>query len=737
LGSGLQASGLPLIRLCRTPTVVVLALVGVLLHASSPVSAQDATPATLHIDVTDGTAPVAAERVRVSGREVPVDNAGRVVLQVVPGRFEMEVVAEGFAPQVLAVEAGPGATIPVHVELQPLEFEEAILVTATRTPSRLEDQPLRVEVIGREEIEEKALMTPGSVAMLLGETTGLRVQATAPSLGAATVRIQGLRGRYSQVLSDGLPLHGAQGDSFTLLQVPPLDLQQVEVIKGAASALYGTGALGGVVNLVSRRPAVRERQALVNATTLGGADVSLWVAEPPKGHWAWTLLGGANSQARQDLDDDGWTDVAGYRRGMVRPRVFWDDGAGRTVFVTGGLLSETRDGGTVDGGRAPDGSAFQEALDTIRGDAGLVSRLLVGGDKVLSLRGSFSFEDRDRRFGGVRERGSRRTEFVEASLQGVRGPHTWVVGGAWQQDAYRPSDLPQFTYTFDSPAAFVQDEVRFSPKASLSASVRLDAHSEYGALAAPRVSMLLRPSDQWTVRATGGMGAFAPTPFTEETDETGLSRVLPLDGLRAERAAGGSLDVSRTFDRRLEIVGTIFGSRVDHQLEQRVVGPEQVALVNADASTRTVGTELIARYRTPGFVAMLTHAWTRSREEDPDLGGLRAVPLTPANVVTFNVMWEGEQWGRFGIETYYIGRQPLEDNPYRAEGRQHVLFGALGERRLGRVRLFINAENIGNVRQTRWDPLVRPERLPDGRWTVDAWAPLDGVVVNGGVRFGF
>ena len=97
-------------------------------------------------------------------------------------------------------------------------------------------------------------MTPGSVAMLLGETTGLRVQTTAPSLGAANVRIQGLRGRYAQLLADGLPLYGAGGDSFSLLQVPPLDLGQVEVIKGAASALYGPAALGGVINLVSRRP---------------------------------------------------------------------------------------------------------------------------------------------------------------------------------------------------------------------------------------------------------------------------------------------------------------------------------------------------------------------------------------------------------------------------------------------------------------------------------------------------
>jgi iron complex outermembrane receptor protein len=404
------------------------------------------------------------------------------------------------------------------------------------------------------------------------------------------------------------------------------------------------------------------------------------------------------------------------------------------VFVTGGLLAERRDGGTVSGGVAPDGAPFVESLDTVRGDAGVVSRLLVGGECVLSLRGSFSAEDRRRQFGEVRERGTRRTWFAEASLQGARGPHTWVVGAAWQQDAYRPRELPQFAYTFDTPAVFAQDEIQVSPRVALSASARVDAHSEYGTLLSPRVSVLVRPSDAWTVRATGGTGAFAPTPFTEDTDETGLSRVRPLEGLRAERAAGASFDVTRTIGR-IEIVGTVFGSHVAHPLEQRVVGPELVELGNAESPTRTVGTELIARYRAPGVVAMVTHAWTRSTEQDPDGDGRRPVPLTPTNGVTFNIMWEGEKWGRFGIEAYFTGRQPLEDNPYRAESRPYLLVGALGERRVGRVRLFVNLENIGNVRQTRWDPLVRPARRPDGRWTVDAWAPLDGLVVNGGVRF--
>ena len=83
-------------------------------------------------------------------------------------------------------------------------------------------------------------MTPGDIAMLLNETAGLRVQVTSPSLGAASLRVQGLRGRYTQLLADGLPLYGGQSGSIGLLQIPPMDLGQVEIIKGVASSLFGS-----------------------------------------------------------------------------------------------------------------------------------------------------------------------------------------------------------------------------------------------------------------------------------------------------------------------------------------------------------------------------------------------------------------------------------------------------------------------------------------------------------------
>jgi iron complex outermembrane receptor protein len=706
-----------------------LALVLALLLPSA-VAAQ-----TLTVHVTRGGAPVADARVTSGQQTVRTNSLGLAVLDVPSLPIDIEVASDEFTSETIRVSSMPkDGRIEVVIDAA-ATFEEEIVVNAARSPTRIQDQPLRVEVIDREEIEEKALMTPGSVAMLIGETSGLRVQTTAPSLGAANVRIQGLRGRYSQMLADGLPLYGGQGDSFSMLQVPPLDLGQVEIIKGAASALYGASALGGVINLVSRRPTESGREVLLNQTSLGGSDATVWLADTRRSPWNWTLLGGFHRQGRRDLDDEGWTDVAGYERGMVRPRLFYSNGAGTTAMVTGGVIAESRRGGTVDDGVAPDGAPFAESLDTSRGDVGGVARWVAGSSGLMSVRGSLSLDSQDRVFGDARERGTRSTGFGEFSLQGTQSRHTWVVGAAYQHDGYDARDLPMFDYGFHTPAVFAQDEFGAGP-IRVSLSGRLDFHSEYGTLASPRGSLLWRPDSEWSVRVSAGGGAFAPTPFTEDTDETGLSRVEPLQGLEAERAWGGSVDVTRRVGG-LELTATVFASDVRHPVQLIEDTDGRFVFVNAGGPTRTAGAEALGRYRSGAFLAVATYAYLQSRELDEESGVRREVPLTPRHYAAMDVMWEAEEWGRAGVELYYVGQQSLEDNPYRTQGVGQFIFGALLEKRFERFRLFVNAENLGNVRQTSYDPLVRPERHPDGRWTVDAWAPLDGRVINGGIRVFF
>jgi iron complex outermembrane receptor protein len=692
---------------------------------------------TLIIETRSGPQGVAQAEIVIGDRVVLTDERGEAMTDLPAGEVTLTVRRLGFKTRMLTAQIMEGTTTRLTVELEPEVLKQEVTVTATRTEQRIEDTPIRVEVLEREEIEEKALMTPGDIAMLLNETSGLRVQVTDPSLGAANVRVQGLRGRYTQLLADGLPLYGGQTGAIGLLQIPPLDLGQVEVIKGVASALYGSSALGGVIDLISRRPENAEREVLFNQTSRNGTDVVLWLADSLKNNWQYTILGGGHHQRQQDIDGDGWADMAGYRRAIARPRLYWEDGTGRTLFITAGAMLEDRAGGTIGDATVPDGSPFPEELTTQRYDAGVVGRFLAGSN-VVSLRGSAMTQHHRHVFGPDVEPDRHHTLFGEVAINGSKGRHTWAAGSALQADMYRSEHVPRFDYTYVVPAIFVQDDYAFNPRFTLSGSGRFDFHSDYGTFFNPRVSALLRLPKNMTARLSAGTGVFAPTPFTEETEAVGLRNVLPLVGVEAERAWSASGDIGWR-NRNLELNATIFRSNVRDPIAVRLPdtagGPLEI--INSEGPIRTVGSEFLARIRSGDFVLTFNHTWIQSSEVDPNEPVREDVPLTPRHAAGFVGMWEKEDQGRVGIEIFYTGRQRLDHNPYRTESESYWIVGLLAEKRFGPVRLFINGENLTDRRQTRYDPLVRPQRHLDGRWTVDAWAQLEGRTINGGLRWTF
>ena len=705
--------------------VLLVIVVGALNARAAPQNA------AMRVEVRSAGVAVAGASVVFNGTSVQTDDRGVASVAVAPGPVEIVVIKEGLEPASLSVQLRAGEERTITVELQPQsEIAEHVTVSATRTERGIEDQPMRVEVLDRDEIEEKLMMTPGDIVMMLNEMGGLRVQATSPSLGAASVRIQGMRGRYTRFLFDGLPLSGEQVGGFGLLQVPPVDLGRVEVIKGVASSLYGAGAMGGVVNLVSRRPGSRsESQLLVNRSSRGATDVAFFQSAPVSERWGFSLLASGNGQQRFDVDDDRWADLPKYQRGVVRPRVFWDDKAGRSFFATVGLTVEEREGGTMpESVLGTTGEPYVEALDTGRLDAGFSFQTLVGGASVLSVRASMTHQRLDHGFGEIVERDRRVTGFAEAVVRRTFGRHTLVGGVALERDASQPIDLPQFAYTFTVPGVFAQDDVDLAKWLSVSASARLDAHSEYGTFVSPRISGLLKGGG-WTSRLSYGTGFFAPTPLTEETEAAGLSRLIIAAPLKAERGRSGSWDLSRSIGP-VSATLTLFASTIRDAVD--VERDDRFVLGNRSGQTRNRGVEALAIWHPENFSLVANYAFVRARE------GGEEVPLTPRHNVGIDGMWE---WpggaGRLGVEWYYTGVQRLDANPYRPESRPYSVFGVLVEKRIRRVRLFVNGENLTDVRQTRWDSLLRPARAADGRWTVDAWAPLDGRNINGGVRLSF
>jgi outer membrane receptor for ferrienterochelin and colicins len=614
---------------------------------------------------------------------------------------------------------------------------EDIVVQATRSGKRVGDEPIRVEVIDAEELAEKVRMVPGNIAMVVAETGGLQVQVTSPGLGSANIRVRGLDGRYTQLLADGLPLYGGQTPSLGILQIPPTDLGRVEVIKGAASALYGASALGGVINLVSRRPRwMPEAEFVANATSRDGQDLTGYAALPIGSAWGASLTGGVHRQSVKDLDADGWADIPGYRRATLRPRLFWDGDGGAKALLTAGYLTEDRTGGTLPGAVVPDGSPFAETQKTERLDAGFTGEWPIAGLGKLFVRASAMTQKTDRRYGTTRQNDRQSTLFGEVSMAGDAGRTSWVVGAALQSDRFRSADFPAFNYRYTVPGVFAQLEQTLGKTVTIAGSARLDAHSRYGTYLSPRLSLLYKPAG-WTVRGSLGRGFFAPTPFVEEIESAGLSRLAPLGDLKAEIADTASIDVGRTFGRT-ELNASVFASRVTNAATLVPAnGGGGVRIINGPGETRTRGVELQVRHRWRQLYLSASYVYVDATEPDPLGGGRQQVARTPRHTFGAVALWEVEGKGRIGVEAFYTGKQRLEDDPFRSVSRPFWQLGVSGEIRLGPAILFANFENILDARQSRFTRLVRPARAIDGRWTVDAWAPLEGFVANTGVRLRF
>jgi outer membrane receptor for ferrienterochelin and colicins len=614
------------------------------------------------------------------------------------------------------------------------DSEDTIVLTATRVPSLIRNEPLRIEAVPAEEIEENLTVQPGNLSSLLNELPSARIQSAAPALGGVGLQLRGMPTRHTYVLTDGLPLLGAEPDDFGLLQMPPLDLGRIEVIKGAASALYGGSALGGVLNIVSKTPNA-EPAVLANVSSHGGRDLEGFFTGSATKDWTGTLTAGVHDQSRDDLNGDGWADIAGYRRYTLRPRIWLDEGQDHSLFLTGGLTDEFRDGGTLPGRGLPDGSPFAVALHTRRFDGGAVSHWQM--DDALTLNGRFSITstDLDRTFGMQRVASTQTTIFGEESVGGVAGGPGWAAGVAFEHDALAVPTVPGVGYTYNVPAIFAQDEFAAAAWLKLAAAVRVDSNNAYGTFLSPRLSALFnRPASPWSLRASAGGGFAAPTPFVDEIDATGLGVLLPLRGLHAERAVTESVDGKWSADG-WDVNASVFNSEIHSPLETQTAAGQKIELVNAPGSRRAPGAEVLVRYVAGPLQAIGSWSYIDATQATP--GGTREpAPLVPRHSAELSGILERESLGRVGLEAVYTGTQGVEDDPFRTVGRPYVEFNALAEIRFKGVSIFVNAINFTNAHQTHFDPLIRPTPGPGGNPITDVWAPLDGRTFNLGIRTG-
>lgn len=636
-------------------------------------------------------------------------------------------------------------SMPVEIEMEPdEEMLDEVVVQSTRGTRTIGNIPTRVEFISGEELDEKGSMKPSDIRMLLNESTGIITQQTSATSGNALIRIQGLDGRYTQILKDGFPVFAGAASGLGLLQTPPLDLKQVEIIKGASSTLYGGGAIAGLINLISKTPTNKRDLSLhLNATTGRGVDISTFYGQKFR-KIGTTIFAAYNHNGAYDPSQTGFTAIPKINRAVLNPTL-WIYLTDNTTLRFGiNAMVEKRLGGDIKyvKGHGDETHCYFEQNKTQRYSTQLsLDHKREGGD-FLSFRNSVSFFDRDLSVPDYRFNGKQWSTFSELSYTRPGETMEWVSGlNLWTENFHekRLSTFPLRDYSRLIGGAFVQNTWMTSELFSLESGLRADWVNAYGIVLLPRLSAHFKFNRHLSSRLGGGLGYKTPTIFTEESERIEYEGVLPIDRRynRLERSYGLNWDVNYStplFDERvmLSINQLFFLSRLDNPLMLRTIDdqPGNYRLVNIAGHTVSKGSETNVKVSYRDFHLYLGYTFTDLNTRE---GKTReANILTPKHRFNSILMYEVEDEWKIGLEAYYFSSQKLGDG---LTGKAYVVCGFMIEKIWEHFSVYANFENFTDRRQTRFDTIYTGSiSNPVFR---DIYAPLDGFVMNAGVKIRF
>lgn len=668
------------------------------------------------------------------------DLQGKVSIDEIPnGKYTVLVTHLGYETMKLT------RSFPMEDELYLLlnhahEEMEEVVVTSTRSGRTIEDVPTRVEVIAGEELAEKGNMKPGDIRMLLNESTGIQTQQTSATSYNSSIRIQGLDGKYTQLLRDGLPLYSGYSGGLSLMQIAPLDLKQVEVIKGASSTLYGGGAIAGLVNLISKTPGEeRELNFMANGTSALGLDLSGFYSER-YGKFGTTVFASYNKGTAYDPADIGLTAIPEFERYTINPRMFWYLDEATEINLGFNFTTEDRLGGSMGYIEGKTASGYFESNETDRLSTQLDATHRFSDHSRIQVKNSISFFDRSIAIPDYVFSGKQVSSFSEINYVTFGEKMEWIVGGnLWTEQFDQRQGDPDNDLGFSNTTtgAFVQNTWNMATQWTLETGLRGDYQSQYGAYLLPRFSLLYEPNEQITFRTGGGLGYKTPTQFTEDTERLHFRNIMPINfsETSAERSTGINLDVnykwSVTEDLSLNTNALLFYTQIDNPMLLQAQSNGMYAFTQPDGYIHTQGLEANMKWTYHDFKLFMGYTFADVKEHYDRQEN--EYPLVAKHRLNNVLMYEkhGNFW--IGLEAYYFSPQKLSDG---STGKSYWIMGIMSEKKIGKYfSLFLNFENMLDTRQTRFDTIYTGN-ISDPQFR-DIYAPVDGFVVNGGFKLSF
>ncbi len=527
-------------RRCRHNLGILL----LLLLVSFSLSAQKGALRGLVVD-DQGPVPFANVHLKGTALGTATEEDGAFLLPNVPvGQYELKVTVIGYRPFSKTVSILENESLNVSISLSAAaELLEETVVTGTLKAVRRSDSPVPVEVYSPTFLKQNPT---ASIFEALQNVNGVRPQINCNVCNTGDIHINGLEGPYTLVLIDGMPIVSGLGTVYGLSGIPNSLIEQIEIVKGPASSLYGSEAVGGLINIITKN-ALEAPDFFADTFLTGWGEYNLDVGAKIKVGEKANMLLGVNYFNYDELIDnngDNFTDLTLQDRISVFQKWNFERSENRVFSLAGRFFYEDRWGGELQWTPEFRGGdeIYGESIYTRRWEV-LGTYQLPVTEKVLF---SFSYNDHDQNsvYGNVPYLADQRIGFGQLTWDKKWGRHDLLFGSALRYNFY--DDNTTATVAADEvaiPSLFVQDEIQLADRHSLLLGLRYDYDKRHGNIYTPRTAYRWKVSDNAILRLNAGTGFRVVNLFTEDHAAlTGARDVIVTEALEPERSFNFNLN---------------------------------------------------------------------------------------------------------------------------------------------------------------------------------------------------
>jgi outer membrane receptor for ferrienterochelin and colicins len=700
--------------------------------------------------VTDGKEIIPFANVSVKGSSLgtAADAEGFYVLENVPsGEQQIVVSAIGYNKHKEKVSVQTGTNVYNPVLEESSYSIDQVVVTGSMKETFVQASPVKVEVITQKFLEKVAT---ANVMEVIENVNGVQKQINCGVCGTNDIHINGMEGPYTLVLIDGMPIMSSLSTVYGLNGIPTSLIKQIEVIKGPSSTLYGTEAVAGVINIITKKPedvALVELDAFFNSDEEKNVDFSF----APKMQKVDMLLSGNWYQMNNFIDDneDAFTDVPFSDRLSLFNRWSVHRQSGKALDFSAKYYQEDRFGGLERWTKSELGShsVYGEYIHTDRVE--LAGTYQFPFEEKLRLDASYNYHHQDSYYGDTHFEAWQEVYFANLLWDKKLGlNHDLLLGYTHRYQTYLDSTFANSDERKFIPGLFVQDEMKLRHNLSLLGGLRADHHQDHGLIYSPRFNVKWSPETYTIIRLNAGTGFRTVNLFTEDhAFLTGSREVLVSEELMPEESNNINLNIHHIFSLGpssgtidFDVFYTHFTNKIlpDYEQDENLI---VYANLDGISVSRGLAMNLQQNFEFPLSISLGgTYLEVYSMNEEggekeeelfaPSFSGVFSLSYR-LDRLDASIDWTGKVVGPMHLPSYEAPFSRPEESPWFS--LQHL---QLNKTFSERVSAYVGVKNLFNYTQD--SPLIDPANpFGDHFDTAYAYGPLQGRRFVFGLRLSY